>query len=67
MRKYENVEKNLKQMLAEKENRIEEVTQEYKKKYTNEKRKYEQAQELVKKYKEDSEKKCAIIIQEVNY
>ena len=65
MRKYEQGEKSLKQMLTEKEYKVEEVTTEYKKKLNNEKRKYEQAQELAKKYKEDGEKKCSIVMQEV--
>jgi len=64
LRKYEHSEKSLKLTITEKENKLEELTAEYKKKLNNEKRKYEQANELVKRYREESDKKCSFIIQE---
>jgi len=63
-RKYEQDEKNLKQMITERDYKIEEIAGEFKKKLSNEKRRYEQAQELAKKYKDEGEKKCAMIIEE---
>jgi len=63
-RKYEQDEKNLKQMITERDYKIEELAAEFKKKLSNEKRRYEQAQELAKKYKDDGEKKCAMLIEE---
>ena len=52
-------------MLTEKEYKIEEITAELKKKINIERRRYEQAQEIAKKYKEEGDKKCSIIMQEV--
>jgi len=65
MRKYEQTEKALKQTIIEKDFKIEEMTAEFKKKLNNEKRRSEQNAELAKKYKEDSERKISIIMQEV--
>jgi len=52
-------------MITERDYKIEELAAEFKKKLSNEKRRYEQAQELAKKYKDDGEKKCAMLIEEV--
>jgi hypothetical protein len=51
-------------MITERDYKIEELAGEFKKKLSNEKRRYEQAQELAKKYKDDGEKKCAMLIEE---
>jgi len=65
LKKYEQSEKGMKQVIIEKEQKIEEVISEYKKKLASEKRRTEQANELVKKYKEEGEKKYGLSMQEV--
>jgi len=65
LRKYEQDEKNLKQMITEKDYKIEEVTTEFKKKLGNEKRRYEQVQEVSKKHKEEAEKRIILLKEEV--
>jgi len=64
LRKYEQDEKNLKQMITEKDYKIEEVSTEFKKKLGNEKRRYEQVQEVAKKHREEAEKKIAVLTEE---
>jgi len=64
LRKYEQNEKSLKQIVGEKDYKIEEICADLKKKLNAEKRRYEQVQELAKKYKEEGEKKCSLIMQE---
>lgn len=54
-------------MVTEKDFKMEEMATEHKKKLNNEKRRYDQTQELAKKYKEEGEKKCAVIMEEVHY
>ncbi len=65
LRKYEQSEKSLKQLVAEKDFKIEELTTDFKKKITGEKRRYEQIQELAKKNKKEGDKKCSLVMQEV--
>jgi len=59
------IEKNLKTQVAEKDHEIETVKLEYRKKLNDEKKKTEHAQEFSKKYKEDGDKKYALVVQEV--
>ena len=60
------LEKSLRQALSEKDQQIEGVQLEYKKKFTAEKKRLEQNQDISKKTKEETIKKTAIIMQEVN-